>query len=346
MYELLPIWAFIPVLVVWLRRHRAGVALTLMLGAIAAACALQDDAFNRDREVYRTLIQLAAQGEMFVMEPAFTALARALALIGLSGNLLETIFFWSVAAFSLSVKLRLFSRYGGTLYGCFCLFLGYYFLLHEWTQIRIGAAIGLLYFSWIAGARRDWRKFFLFGGIACLLHFSGIIFLLGPLIFSMGRWTRWLVAILALLLLRVASLTLGSPVDALNSLFSFVGLERLALYAELISEGTFSTISPARLVPHLLLTLVAIALYPRWQHDRLTQLFFQIHTFGSVIFIAFWSIPVAAYRLSDLFLFAGILLCGRLARYFEIMLYRSAVTAYSFIFFAYTIFYSGLLAGA
>ena len=142
------------------------------------------------------------------MEPGYLLLVGLLSSVS-SGVVFETLFFLVVALGSVGVKMALFARYGGSLFGCVMAYLSYFFLLHEMTQIRVGLAIGLLYFSWFSWMEGRRRAYYFFGLLAALFHVSCLIFLIAPWMLAVHRKRRWHGVLAVLAGLCLASLLAG-----------------------------------------------------------------------------------------------------------------------------------------
>jgi len=70
--------------------------------------------------------------------------------------------------------------------------------------------------------------------------------------------------------------------------------------------------------------------------------FMQIYVLGLFTFVILSPIPVFAYRVSDLLLFAGIFVVGRMRAYVPANIYYPSVLTYTAVFVFYAVYYSGL----
>jgi hypothetical protein len=342
LFPLYATWALLPTLIARARLLAGPASRLVCVLLIAAVCALQDDAINKDRETYALLIQAAADNDMLAMEPGFFALVKLLDAF-FSGSMLQLMFFFVVAALSLALKFQLFRRYGGSLFGCLAAFFSYFFLVHEITQVRIGFAIGLLYLAWFSYAEGRHRDFLVFGVLASLFHFSCLVFVAAPVLFPPGHRTRRALALAVVSAMAATSvLASGQVLTLLEAAATVAGVERVGVYFELLRNGVLADISPVRLLPHTALLLVAALHHRAWRRDTTTTFVFRIYLYGLLLFLVFWPIPAMAYRLSDLFLFAGVFLVGRLRRCLRPSLYYPFVLAYTGVFVIYTVQFSGL----
>jgi hypothetical protein len=344
MLELYAIWITLPALLARIVRRRAlwrgFVWMSVLL--VAAIVVIQDSTTNKDRATYGFLVEIIENDNTFSMEPGFYLLVRLLGLV-LTGANLQIVFFFCVASISIAIKLHLFRSYGISMFGCLAAFFSYFFLLQEVTQIRSGLAIGFLYMSWFAFAEGRKRYFWLYGFAAAMFHFSCLLFILAPLLFAPRNKSKWVITVLVATGIAAVSALAGSTtLLALDIIAQAVGIERLSIYLMMLDDGILTQISAVRLVPHLLLLIAAALVWRRWRRDRLTLFVVQIYLYGPIIFIMLSPIPVLAYRVSDLFLFSGIFLIGRIRACVSRNYYYPLVVAYTAIFLVYTIQFSGL----
>lgn len=344
MFELYAMWAVLPTLISkFIRRFNTRRAFSwLIVLLVATICAMQDAATNKDRAVYVFLIDAIKDDGSFSMEPGFYLLVRLLGL-WLTGSELQTAFFFVVAAISMTIKLRLFSSYGGSMFGCLAAFFSYFFLLQEITQVRTGVAIGFLYLSWFSLAEGRKREYWLYGLAASMFHLSSVLFLLGPVLFPPDNRIRWAISLSVSAFVAATSVLVGSAMlNILDAIAQTIGIERLGLYLALLDDGILSEISAVRLVPHALLLAAVALIWNRWKRDRLTLFVVQIYLYGLIVFVMLSPIPALAYRISDLFLFASVFVIGRMRYYVHKNIYYPLVVAYTGVFLVYTIQFSGL----
>lgn len=348
MIELYATWLMLPTLlsrfVQRLFSKRAAFwAAVLVVATIAAT---QSPDTNKDRQTYNFLIDAIQDYDQISMEPGFYLLVRLLGSM-LEGENLYAAFYFLVAAVSIAIKLRLFETYGGSMFGCLLAFLSYFFLLQDITQIRTGLAIALLYLSWFSYADGRTRNFWLFGFLATMFHVSCVLFMVAPVFRALKNWRQCAMAGLAVVSIAAVGWVAGSPVlGAIDLIGRSIGIEKIVTYLELLDEGVLSEITPLRLIPHTLLLLSTAFLWRRWRKDTLLSLLTRINFVGICAFVLLSPIPAIAYRVSDLFLFSGIFMIGRLGLYIPKQAYRPLVVGYTGFFLVYTIQFSGLFVSA
>lgn len=339
------LWFWVPAFSLLAQTSRARfmyLAVTTFTATII--CVFQDVTLNKDRETYVYLINEIASGGSIRLEPGFTILSSFLARSS-SGAMFETLFFLLVAIVSISLKMSLLAKYGGVLFGSMMAYFSYYFLAYDMTAIRAGLAIGLLYFSWMAWIEGQRTSYFFLGLLATAFHLSSLVFIVAPWILSLSRPWRWL----GFLSFLVAFALLGLVFDQwflelMSLVIQLSGMEKPAEYLYLVNEGVFTTINFMRIIPHLLLLTLYGSRRSLWCDNIVTVMLVRLYMVGILVFLALSPIPVFAYRVSDLFLFAGVLLVGRLRRLLAPALYYPFVITYTAAFIFYTLQWSPLFA--
>ena len=338
-------WAAVPGLAARLWRRHRHVARWLFLLGLAGVCTLQDPATNKDRGAYSIFIQAVAEEGLPLLEPAFLVLIKVLQ-VRLADATLELAFFFVVALASLAIKFKLLERYGGSLFGSLATFFSYFFLTQEMTQVRVGLGIGLLYLSWFAYAESRWRAFWVWGVLAAMCHYSCVLFMVAPLLFSVRERLKWRIALAILTFVCVAMAFAGNLMpELLSGLAGATELEKLQTYSDWLDEGVLTEITPARLVPHVILLLIVALHWKKWRRDRISYLLAQIYMFGLVVFALLSPIPVLAYRVSDLFLFASVFVLGRLRPFMALSIYIPFVVLYTGGLLVYTLQVQKLFGG-
>jgi hypothetical protein len=348
MFQFVLVWAAGPFLLESSRRSRHRTAVqALLVALIAAVCAFQPIQSNSDRETYQTIIQDIAGSDWSLdslMEPGFYVLTKALSLV-LGEDGLQYAVYFIIAVLSISLKLRLFRKIGGSL-DFYCLvFFSYFFLLQDATQIRAAIAVPLIYFSIVAFLEN--RRWLAVGYVllASLFHYSGFVaILILPLLDRRSGLKFALTTALLSLLGVVAVMDRGIYLSAFSSLSAAVDLPKLQIYLDLLDQGIFEQVNFInRLAPHLVMLVSLLLLHRRWKDDLMMRILLQVYVLGILFFIVLSPFPILAYRISDILLFSGVLLAGRLSLHLRSKgLYRGFLIAYSAAFLFYSLGYSGI----
>ena len=348
MFQFVLVWAAAPFLLENSRRSKHQTALQgLLVVLIAAACAFQPIESNSDRETYQEIIRdIAASDWSFdgLMEPGFYLLTKLLSL-ALGDGALQFVVYFVVAVLSISLKLRLFRKIGGSLDFYFLVFFSYFFLLQDATQIRAAVAVPLIYFSILAFLEH--KPWVAVGCVvlASLFHYSGFIaILIVPLLDRRGGIKFALITALLALLGLVAVVDRGIYGAGFSALSALLDLQKLQIYLDLLDHGVFEQINFInRLAPHLVMLVSLLLLHRRWKNDLMMSILLQIYVLGMLLFLVLSPFPILAYRISDIFLFSGVLLAGRLSLHLRSKgLYRAFLILYSATYLIYAIGYSGI----
>lgn len=181
-----------------------------------------------------------------------------------------------------------------------CIYIGYYYILHDFTQIRAGAASAFMLLGIAYIAENKWKT------LACYLtaavfHYSALI-LLPTLLFTNAKFAKWekflwpgLIAFSYALYFAHWGLT-SLPIPYLE--------EKFEMYDALTTVGF---IDKANVWNVLLLLKITVFLYLLYFYDgpsRHVKAFPYIMRFWAwsiIAFVALTSLPVLSFRISELF---------------------------------------------
>lgn len=339
------LWLLVPFLALFTRRGLSR-HIYLALASLAATyvSVAQDVSLNKDREAYAWIIKQVTDGATGVVEPGFAFLVAIADHIS-PGEYLHATVFLLISLLAVGTKFILFRRHGGCLFGALIAYFSYFFLAYDMTAIRAGLSIGLLYLAWMAWLERRLAYYWLLGLLSFLFHSSAIVFLLAPVLHPVHPKSQWQWHGFLLLLGSAACLSFMSSnwlLSLLSSISNLIGAGKLSTYTELFNADVFSRINLYRILPHLFLLSVFLARASYWLEDMTTVLLVRVYLIGILSFFAFMPMPALAYRFSDLFLFSGVLLIGRLRLVIARSTYYPFVIAYSAVFIVYTLCFTSL----
>lgn len=339
------LWISIPLFTIFRNNHKLQslslFGLTFILGLFVLSIDLE---FNQDRFNYRNYVSIIEEGGLAPIEPIYYFLIKILSLF-FSDKLLQDTFIVTVAFISISIKVRLFTKYSYSLLGSLASYLAYYFYLHDVTQIRIGLAVCFIYISWFSLLQFKRLQFYIFGLLAISCHLSSIIFILGHIFINYQNFSRNRknLILLFLFLLTIFSLTNNSiafvALDFIGNLFN---IEKVSYYLESHGEGGFTQINFIRLIPHILFALLFFLNMRYWNKILIVNLLIQIYVCGIISFILLSPIPVLAYRISDILLFSGVFLIGHVRSFMNNLNYLLFLVVFNIPILFYTLEYSGL----
>jgi hypothetical protein len=345
------IWPVVPLLASdGIARLLANLNRPLIALGLAVLCALQPNEANSDRDAYSALIATAIQEswlDVMVIEPGFYLMAHIAQAI--SATYREPVLYFMMAWLSLSIKFRLFQRFGGSVSHCLILFLAYFFLLHEVTQIRIGVAIGWMYLSLLEWRQARRMLAVRYALLSLCFHYSAVLVL--PLLLLSRELQAPLAKplIASLLGVMVVALMPGTPyMEYVFMLANANGIEKLVFYVDALQDGLFDEANFLnRLAPHVILAAMLLLLRRQWMTDQTMHTLLRTYLCGMLLFVALSPFPLIAYRVSDVFLFSSVLLCGRLALHVRWpKAYTLGLMLYASVFLTYSIGFSGMFSSA
>lgn len=278
-----------------------------------------------------------------LVEPTFIVIAAVAK--GLLGGAYAIFIIY--ACIGIPLKLWAISRIETYWFYPMLVWLSYFFLLQDLTQVRASLAtawflVGLVYL--LKGHR---RAYLLSITCASFFHISSLV--LFPLVLlGNGRLTRWWKCVL----MAVPMVGFAMGVLHFNFLMAFpipFVQEKLELYEQLRDAGTMEmdTINIFNLI---YLLKMAIFYFLLWKYDvvracgRETALLLKVFALSLLSFSALSFMPVLAFRISDLFGFVELLL-------FPCLIYtvrprwvgKLLLTAFLFIQLTYNIFVTQLI---
>jgi hypothetical protein len=238
-------------------------------------------------------------------EPGFITLAW------LFSNVFETsfeFFYFSVCIFALLFKIKLFSNYLRSPVLAFLAYILLFYVVQEYTQIRLAIAIPFGFLGVHALLERRWFAFLLWSCVAYFLHASTILLALGAL-------GAVLVPIrLQLIALAVSAATAILAYSLLETLIATIFSDTNPLVARYLSNlenaEAANPFSGTNLLIYASLAWITVAGWSR--RDPYITVFFTMAVAGIASIFVFAQSPVFSQRTSELFLFSIIFLGYRL----------------------------------
>lgn len=217
------------------------------------------------------------------------------------------------------------------------LYLFLYYILHEMTQFRAGVAAGFLLLM-IYALRERKKSALLYYIAAILFHYSAIV--AGVLLLvrktSFNKRTYLFIVIMSFLagLFLSSRVLVSTVIPLLPDIFS----AKLVTYLTLLDQGHHAEMNVFNFYyTSLLAFFIMITLSVKSFVGRYDALLMKSYAFSLSFFYLFSAVPVLAFRLSELFGAALIVLLPNCARYFKqkdvylFILFMWAVTYFVFI---------------
>lgn len=180
------------------------------------------------------------------------------------------------------------------------IYCSYFFLLHDFTQIRVAVSSGFLLLCIKPIYERDWKRFFIYSGIAILFHYSAIIIL--PL-WVLGSKPRIMILALSV---PFAYLIYFSGINIIATIPIPYLQTKLAIYQKMQELGddkwsvinVFNLVFLAKITIFYLLILKykLIAL-----QNKYVPILMKIQAVSIISFPIFAKMPILGFRISELF---------------------------------------------
>jgi hypothetical protein len=255
---------------------------------------------SADIRNYELLYQIAAASDWGSLwrgdDPGFYSLAKLFA--GYQAPF-ETFAIW-IAGLTLALKAEVARRLDTNKTILILLYFSYLFWLHEYTQIRLALAMA-----------------FILQGIYGRTYYRLLLFI--PALLFHGSSAIVIGLYLLLTFPRIGSLALAGAMSLYAILpivrdFTNASLVKITTYQDLLIQGQFAEVNLFSAMPALqVVTLCLSVLYWR-QLGREPRREMIMAGVGVMSFYAFVSVPVLAFRFSELFLVFFVILLSRLWR--------------------------------
>lgn len=250
------------------------------------------------------------------------------------------------AILGVTFKLLSIQKISPLIWGSLLIYFSNYYILHEFTQIRIGVATGFLLLSLYYLIDKKYIHFYVFAGIAIFFHQSCFFIIIFPLFQNTERNIKfyyWVVPIGYLFYFFNTYLNFKIPIPSLQ--------EKIDLY-ELATESGWMKDEKSNVFNALLLIRIAILNALLFYSKKIAEyfpgvfLFVKIYSFSLFSYMFLSKIPVFAVRIQELLGVVEIVLIPCLIfifakqfRYLGIIL----VWAIALVFFLMNIYYVKLI---
>lgn len=202
--------------------------------------------------------------------------------------------FFIFAIISIAPKLYAINKYSAFPLVSLFIYYCHLFLLQDMTQVRAASAIGVLFLSISDIADRNLFKFLLKVGIACIFHYSSLLFLMFYFFNDKNINARVYVFLLfATLLLALSKINVIGMIPGLSAISS-----KMATYAE---DQTF-TVNPLSVqsLINLSIILYQMKYIDVIKHRKYTIILLKLYALSLILFWGCSTIAVLAFRISEL----------------------------------------------
>lgn len=275
---------------------------------------LRGDDVDRDYKTYISIYEYLVNGDSYTIEPTFTLFTYISNAITGTPALIFVIYA-SLALYYKAKYIRYFSPYI-----CLSLLVYYsnFYFVHELTQIRIGVASAIGFFSikYLIEGRKN--KFIAWIFIATLFHFSMVVMLIALLFDKNKISNKFSLTCLMLIIISYGLIILNiSPLDLLRFIPISVIQEKLAIYKYQTANGMVEAVNVVSALQ--LIRIGAIALIfcnaSKFDNNKPMVMLCKLYSLSPICLALLSSLPAFAIRISELFSLADIVVLPILASY-------------------------------
>lgn len=262
-------------------------------------CAFRGNGVDRDYQSYINLYNLVINGYNYAIEPTFYWISYVSHF--LSGTYVFV--FLIYAALAIIFKYLFIREWSPFWMLSVLIYFSNVFLLHEMTQIRVGLASAIGFYSLKYIIQGERIKYFSWICLAIMVHFSMAVFLFFPFL-KIDRITSNFK--IGYVLILVLFYTLYSLNIDLSTIIQYVNIgvvqEKYAMYKmQVITEQSTVNVFSVAQILHISITLFAILYSSHFSNNRKVILIFKIYALSPLCLIAFSTLPGFSLRLSELF---------------------------------------------
>lgn len=294
----------------YIKRYRS--FLYILMGFVMVLIAgLREIGLDPDSENYEYSFQHYYQSsEMGMVEPSFTLISAVLNVFTDNVHLLFLVY----AFLGVTIKLYAFKKNLQCIFVPMMLYISFYFVLHEMTQIRAGVVSALFLLAVYYIAKKEKRKALLLIIVGSFFHYSSLA-LLPTLMFGNIDFNRKENIMIALLIPLSYLIYFGGISMLLNTDIPLIG-NKLAIYQQAMEKGkmtvNINVFDPVHLVSVMLFYYTLYFRKTITAFNENYNVVIKIVAIGLFLHTSLAFLPVLALRISQLycivniFLFSGI----------------------------------------
>lgn len=294
----------------YIKRYRF--LLYILMGFVMVLIAgLREIGLDPDSENYEYSFQhYYLSSEMGMVEPSFTLISAVLNVFTDNVHLLFLVY----AFLGVTIKLYAFKKNLQCIFVPLMLYISFYFVLHEMTQIRAGVVSALFLLAVYYIAKKEKRKALLLIIVGSFFHYSSLA-LLPTLMFGNKNFNRKENIMIALLIPLSYLIYFGGISMLLNTDIPLIG-NKLAIYQQAMEKGkmtvNINVFDPVHLVSVMLFYYTLYFRKTITAFNENYNVVIKIVALGLFLHTSLAFLPVLALRISQLyyivniFLFSGI----------------------------------------
>lgn len=195
----------------------------------------------------------------------------------------------------------------------FYLYICFFYLLHEYTQIRAGVASGILMISVYYLFRHEQIKYFFLVSCACLFHYSSIIFFIVPLLLKFRSKYIYILMPAVSGVVGFSGVTMWLLSNFSSQLPQFLSY-KVQVYLNLKQAvNLYSVFNPVYFFAFM---ISSVYLLKFSREGSIQLLMSKLLSLGVSFYYCFIALPAFSYRIAELFLvFLIILLPGMIQNF-------------------------------
>lgn len=205
------------------------------------------------------------------------------------------------AILGLSLKFIAFKKLTPLPLLAVAVYIGNYYILHEFTQIRVGVASGLLLLAIKPLSERDYKKVLLLFSFAIFFHYSSIILL--PLMLLSNKELTGKKKFIWASLIPIGYIFYFLNINITSLPIPYIS-EKLDAYQGLKDQGYIDEVNVFNLVFFVRIIIFFYILYMYdliKEHNKYLPLMIKLMALSLFSFTALSSLPVLAFRISELY---------------------------------------------
>ncbi len=321
---------------------RLRVFILLGIGLILVVT-FRDGTQLRDYQSYIDYLKVS-DFETSSLEPTFFAIKW---ISGIYPEYQVLLFFFLYAVFGVTTKLIAIKQLTEFWFVALAVYISYYFMLHDLTQIRAGVASGFLLLCIKPLYERNGKRFLLFALAASLFHYSAIIifplWFLPTKGFKKGFWLSLIpiTYILYFTHLDIISFASHIPISGVQ--------EKLAAYQRITELGlgnwdVFDPFGITYLTKVFISYFIILNINKLQNHNKYTYILTEIYILSLSVSLLFGNVPGIAARIKHLLAIVEIVLLPSIT-YIGVPRFVSKAIpiAFSLVVMVWTVFHSKLI---
>ncbi|MFC0428817.1 EpsG family protein [Chryseobacterium scophthalmum] len=268
----------------------------LLLGlALALIAGFRDKGFDKDYYIYKAFwMTTKLKGNV---EYSFYLIRNFIKSdLGLGFQYLLLIY----AIIGVTIKFVAIKKLSPLVWGSFLIYVSNYYMLHEFTQIRIGVATGFLLLSLIYLADKKYITFYVFAGLAILFHQSCFLVVMFPLFANSEKNLKfyyWIIPFGYFFYFFNTVMDIKIPIPSIQEKIDFYEVATESGFMKESKTNVFNALFLIRIV-----IFYGLLYYTKKISEHFTNIYLliKLYAISLFLFIFLSKIPVFSFRIQEL----------------------------------------------